>query len=139
MGSELPQAHSQRIIMLLLLGGSLEEPTYNTVVYLTWNTSIAKKSFLQGPLLKTIRGNYVTLWLPKIVDKIWAKQQTNQKTEKENLANKTLMGALKSCITVSMKLGDLSGILLGSWESGRLFACRELYALTGLCTCSGKI
>lgn len=60
--------------MILLLGGSLEEPTYNTVVYVTWNPSIAKKSFLQGPLLKTIRGNYVTWWLPKIVDKIWAKQ-----------------------------------------------------------------
>lgn len=60
--------------MILWPGGSLEEPTHNTVVYLTWNPSIAKKSFLQGPLLKTTGGNYVTLRLPKVIDKSWAKQ-----------------------------------------------------------------
>ena len=54
------------------------------------------KAFFTGLFAQTISGNYLTLWLPAVMDKIGNKQQANQKVLKEKIGNRMSIGTLKS-------------------------------------------
>lgn len=66
---ELPQSPNSQLSLLDLHSGSLEGLTHKAVFILrTQGPAQYKQPFPEGRLSKTIRGNLLTLRLPKVVD-----------------------------------------------------------------------